>query len=60
MIVPDEALPILQAIAPTFTRPTFHRFVLLMGAALICTGRRTVANLLRVAAPLAAGHRTTY
>jgi hypothetical protein len=31
MIVPTEALPILQAIAPVFTRPTFQRFVLLMG-----------------------------
>ena len=60
MIVPDEALPILQALAPTFTRPTFRRFALLMGAALLCTGRRTVANLLRIAAPLAAGHLTTY
>ncbi|MBV8233034.1 MAG: hypothetical protein JO329_23900, partial [Planctomycetaceae bacterium] len=50
MILPDEALPILQAIAPAFTRPTFTRFALLMGAALLCTGRRTVANLLRVAA----------
>src|SRR3954469_2863617 len=60
MIVPHEALPILQAIAPAFTAPTSRRFALLMGAALICTGRRTVANLLRVAAPLAAGHRTSY
>ncbi|MBV8315969.1 MAG: transposase [Planctomycetaceae bacterium] len=60
MILPDEALPILQAIAPAFTRPTFTRFALLMGAALLCTGRRTVANLLRVAAPLATGHVTSY
>jgi hypothetical protein len=60
MIVPDEALPILQAIAPTFTRPTFQRFALLMGAALVCTGRRTIANLLRVAAPLTTGHVTSY
>ena len=60
MIVPDEALPILQAIAPALTRPTLRRFALLMGAALLCTGRRTVANLLRVAAPLVDGHVTTY
>jgi hypothetical protein len=60
MIVPDEALPILHAIAPAFTRPTFQRFALLMGAAVLCTGRRTVANLLRVAAPLASGHITSY
>jgi hypothetical protein len=60
MIIPAEARPIIQAIAPAFTRPTLRRFVLLMGAALLCTGRRTVANLLRVAAPLACGHITTY
>ena len=59
MIVPNEALPILQAIAPAFTRPTLRRFALLMGAALLCTGRRTVANLLRLAAPLAEGHMTS-
>jgi len=39
MIVPLEALSILQAIAPAFTAPTSRRFTLLMGAALICTGR---------------------
>src|SRR5512135_2208604 len=60
LILPDEALPILQAIASAFTRPTFARFALLMGAALLCTARRTVANLLRVAAPLATGHVTSY
>src|SRR4051812_36142346 len=60
MIEPHETLPILQAIAPAFTAPTFRRFALLMGAALLCTGRRTVANLLRVAAPLADGHVTSY
>jgi hypothetical protein len=60
MSLPDEARPIIQAIAPAFSRPTLRRFVLLMGAALLCTGRRTVANLLRVAAPLASGHITSY
>jgi hypothetical protein len=60
MIVPTEALPILQAIAPVFQRPTFQRFLLLMGAAVLCTGRRTVANLLRTMAPLTDGHRTSY
>src|SRR5947209_8874430 len=60
MIVPTEARPIIQAIAPAFTRPTLRRFALLMGAALLCTGRRTIANLLRVAAPLVCGHVTTY
>jgi DDE superfamily endonuclease len=60
MIIPTEASPLVRAIAPAFTRPTFRRFLLLMGAALLCTGRRTVANLLRVAAPLVSGHVTSY
>ena len=60
MILPAEAQPLVQALAPAFTRPTLRRFVLLMVAALLTTGRRTVANLLRIAAPLAPGHRTTY
>src|SRR3954453_5320095 len=60
MIIPHEAPPVLQAIAPAFTRPTSRRFALLMAAALVCTGRRTIADLLRVAAPLATGHVTSY
>jgi hypothetical protein len=60
MILPDEALPVLVALAPTFTQPTFERFTLLLAAAILTTGRRTVANLLRTLAALAPGHRTTY
>jgi hypothetical protein len=59
-ILPSEALPFLSALAPAFTRPTYRRFLLLMGAALLTPGRRTVANLLRTVAPLVEGHRTTY
>ena len=60
IIVPNEALPLLQELAPAFTQPTFQRFLLLMGSALLCTGHRTISNLLRVVAPLASGHVTTY
>ena len=60
MTLPAEARPLLNALAPVFTQPTFHRFVILLGSAILCTGRRTVANLLRTAEPLAEGHRTTY
>jgi DDE superfamily endonuclease len=60
MILPDEALPLLHVIAPVFTQPTYQRFVLLMAAALLATGRRTVANLLRTLGPLAGGHHTDY
>jgi hypothetical protein len=60
MILPSEARPLLEALSPVFTAPTFARFVTLFGSAILCTGRRTVANLLRTAAPLIEGHRTTY
>jgi hypothetical protein len=63
MILPDppaEAVPLLLALQPAFTRPTWHRFALRRAAALLATGRRTVANLLRTAGPLAGGHPTSY
>jgi hypothetical protein len=60
MILPAEAAPLLAALAPAFAQPTFRRFVTLLAAALLTTGRRTVANLLRTLGPLAPGHRTDY
>jgi hypothetical protein len=60
VILPNEAQPLLFALAPAFTAPTFHRFTPLMAAAILTTGRRTVANLLRTLGPLAPGHRTSY
>lgn len=59
-ILPNEATSLLLALAPAFTRPTFARFTLLMAAALLTTGRRTVANLVRTLGGLAPGHRTSY
>ena len=58
--LPGEAAPLLLALAPAFTRPSGQRFLLLMAAAVLTTGRRTVANLLRTLGPLAQGHPTTY
>jgi hypothetical protein len=60
MILPPEALPLLAALAPAFTRPTYRRFITLLLAAILTTGRRTVANLLRTLGGLAPGHRTDY
>jgi hypothetical protein len=60
MILPAEATPLLAALAPAFTQPTFARFVTLLAAATLTTGRRTVANLLRTLGSLAPGHRTAY
>jgi hypothetical protein len=60
MILPAEAAPLLAALTPAFTQPTARRFVALLAAALLTTGRRTVANLLRTLRGLAPGHRTDY
>lgn len=60
MILPPAVADVLLPLAPAFTAPTFERFVLLALAALLTTGRRTVANLLRTLGCLAPGHRTSY
>jgi DDE superfamily endonuclease len=59
-ILPDESLGLLDCFTPVFTRPTYQRFLVLLGAAVITTGRRTVANLLRTAGSLAPGHVSSY
>src|SRR6187549_2762528 len=60
MILPPEAAWVLAALLPELTRPTALRFTTLLAAALLTTGRRTVANLLRTLRHLAPGHRTDY
>jgi hypothetical protein len=60
MILPADTGPLLAAFAPHFTHPTYARFLTLLGAAILTTGRRTVANILRTAGGLAPGHHTTY
>lgn len=52
-ILPDDSLALLDSFAPVFTEPTYQRFLVLMGAAILTTGRRTIANLLRTAGSLA-------
>jgi hypothetical protein len=60
MILPSEAGPLITALAPAFTQPTYCRFLTLLLAAVLTTGRRTVANLLRTLGALAPEHRTDY
>jgi hypothetical protein len=60
MILPPEAHALAQAIVFTFTSPTYQRFSTLLVAAILTTGRRTVANLLRTLRHLAPGHPTDY
>ncbi len=52
MILPPEAQPLHDALAPAFTRPTLRRAFVLAASAILTVGRRTVANLLHTATPL--------
>ena len=60
MILPTEAAPLLAILVSQSTRPTCQRLSTLLIAALLTTGRRTVANLCRTLGHLAPGHRTSY
>jgi len=50
----------LQALIAAFTRPTGERFVVLLLAAILTTGSRTILNLLRTVDALAPGHPSSY
>src|SRR5215472_1233373 len=60
LVIPDFARPILSSFAPVFYHPTYQRFLVLLIAAILTTGRRTVSNLLRTAADLAQGHPSSF
>src|SRR3954464_11037619 len=60
MVLPPEAHPLAQVLALHFTGPTCQRFSTLLVAAVLTTGRRTTANLLRTLRHLAPGHPTDY
>lgn len=55
-----DALPVFLELAPAFTRPTFARAQLLVVAAVLTTGRRTIANLLRTLGALVPGQASSY
>lgn len=59
-ILPETRRGFWDDFAPNFTRPTFRRFLTLLGAAILTVGRRTVANLLRTAGSLADGASSSY
>lgn len=58
--IPPAAEPLIREFAGAFTRPTFQRFVILLFAAILTLGRRTVTNLLRTVHTLAPGHPSSY
>ena len=51
---------LLDAFMSAFCRPTYERFVLLLFAAILTTGPRTILNLLRLAPALMPGHPSSY
>ena len=60
LTLPEFAQPILLLFAPAFYHPTYQRFLVLLLAAVLTTGRRTVSNLLRTAAGLARGDASSF
>ena len=55
LILPADPGPLLAAVAPVLARPTYARFLPLLGVAVPTTGRPTAAT-----GPRTAGHRATY
>ena len=60
MHIPTCIMPLLMVFRPAFSTPTYHRFLLLILAAVLTTGRRTVTNLLRTVRVQAQGHVSSY
>jgi DDE superfamily endonuclease len=60
LTLPEFAQPVLSVFAPVFYHPTYQRFLVLLLAAVLTTGRRTVSNLLRTAAGLAKGDASSF
>lgn len=60
LTIPQFAQPVLSVFSPAFYHPTYQRFVVLLLAAVLTTGRRTVSNLLRTTAGLAQGDASSF
>ena len=60
MLLPPETAPLLALFAAGSTAPTAALFHTLFAAALLTTGRRTVAGVFRTLRHLAPRHVTAY
>src|SRR5689334_20221744 len=60
LLIPSFARPVLDPFAPVSFQPTYQRFLVLVVAAILTTGRRTVSNLLRTVPGLAPGDPSSY
>ena len=56
MSVPAWTIPVLRVFQPAFSTPTYHRFLVLVLAAVLTTGRRPIRNLVRTVRYKAPGH----
>ena len=59
-VIPAAAEPLVDAVSHVFTRPTFRRFILLMGGLIVTMGRRTVSHVLVPIEPMLHGHWSDY
>lgn len=58
--LPKIISKLLEDFSPVFSRPTLQRFCLLLLAAIVTTGSRTVSNLLRTVDFVVSGHSSSY
>src|SRR5918994_1556139 len=56
MKLPNFAVPVLSTFQPSFSTPTYHRFLVLLLGAILTTGRQTITNILRTVRHHAKGH----
>jgi DDE superfamily endonuclease len=56
----DYAVSVLSTFQPAFSTPTYNRFLVLGLGAILTTGRRTIANILRTVRHHATGHVSSY
>ena len=60
MNIPTYVMTVLSMFRPAFSTPTYHRFLVLVLAAVLTTERRTITNLLRTVRSQAHGHVSSY
>jgi DDE superfamily endonuclease len=60
MDIPAWTTPVLTMFRPMFSTPTYQRFLVLVLAAVLTTGRRTITNLQRTVRSQAPGHVSSY
>lgn len=58
--LPETLRNVTDQFAPAFTKPTHARWGVLVAAAILTVGSRTISNVLRTVGRLAAGHASSY